>query len=458
MLLQGLRECCQHGKPLTEDIIASTDERLANVRSSTEYREVWQALFCCLPEASAPVYSGKADAAAVCKVMSDLFGLSLSQSGTEVKVRGKPDADVGVLILGFGGASMALLQPVDDAYKKLRPDWRTVATTVTGLKTEASAKAVVAQLLEASEALSGCRHVIVHSLSNNGYGAWIKLARMVPTLGEKLAGCVFDCGMIAGNDMGGQWFDVISKTTLGVLVLANLLPPGMGLPEASKRLNAASRLLADRMNATPADKATDTTKPEEAFTDMSFDAMLEWQLANEKPVPTLCLTSPMDQVVPEAGVRAFAKMLQTAQPSRQVTVTTINAAHCQLGSTDPKKYTEAIGTLLSQTTEVMIRDIGDPEPTQTPSTAEALGKNDEASMLALLGSLGLNSLEETASKLSLSDALALAEKGRPALLEGLKAAGVAKLPDRQKLANAISKELRASRGEGSKTLAAAAAD
>ena len=79
-------------------------------------------------------------------------------------------------------------------------------------------------------------------------------------------------------------------------------------------------------------------------------------------------------------------------------------------------------------------------------------------MLALLGSLGLNSLEETASKLSLSDALALAEKGRPALLEGLKAAGVAKLPDRQKLANAISKELRASRGEGSKTLAAAAAD
>ena len=43
-------------------------------------------------------------------------------------------------------------------------------------------------------------------------------------------------------------------------------------------------------------------------------------MKHEPPLPTLCLTSPADFVVPEAGVHEFADALRKAQPARSVRV------------------------------------------------------------------------------------------------------------------------------------------
>jgi len=45
---------------------------------------------------------------------------------------------------------------------------------------------------------------------------------------------------------------------------------------------------------------------------------LAWQAAHDPCVPTLCLTSEEDSVIPAPGVRAFADGLRAAQPARQV--------------------------------------------------------------------------------------------------------------------------------------------
>ena len=46
-----------------------------------------------------------------------------------------PSEQVGVLVLGFGGASLATLQPVADVYASLRPDWCTACTVRPALGT-----------------------------------------------------------------------------------------------------------------------------------------------------------------------------------------------------------------------------------------------------------------------------------------------------------------------------------
>ena len=321
-------------------VVAPSETELAlALQDDKEWRACWSQLFECLP--SAP------------NAMGTLFGLSVSQSGSRVFVHGEATAPVAVLILGFGGADkLNGLKPVEDAYKKLRPGWRLVSTTFTGLSGPAAEAEIAKQMEAVADALAACPRVILHSMSNNGYYAYLKLMNSIPTLSDKLIGSIYDCGVVSGGHLGNEeWFQIFSKTVLGVMVLANLKPPGMSMPKAKERLETASRALV----------AANT------FGKSSSSETVQEQCRKEQPVPTLCLTSPYDPVVPEVGVRAFAETLRKAHPQRQVDVCSIPAAHCQLGSTKPDLYEAAILDLI---TKAEVRGKPTPAVSATPSTSE----------------------------------------------------------------------------------------
>ena len=88
-----------------------------------------------------------------------------------------------------------------------------MATTRTGLSGGKVTSLVREQLLEASEALADCDSIIVHAMSNNGYGTWLTMAPSFPRLASRVRGIVFDCGVMVGCEFGeAQWLQVLSKT------------------------------------------------------------------------------------------------------------------------------------------------------------------------------------------------------------------------------------------------------
>ena len=155
-------------------------------------------------------------------------------------------------------------------------------------------------------------------------------------------------------------------------------------------------------------------------------------------MPTLCLTSPDDALIAASAVRTFAAALAAEEPARDVRVVELRGEHCKLGVSDRDAYREAIRAHISRARGAM-------EAQQAARAAEG--------WLALLQRHALETLLEQMAfddaaafeedDYPLEDAFALlASGGRAALLQKLKALGVAALPLRQKLASAIAKEAK----------------
>ena len=217
-----------------------------------------------------------------------------------------------------------------------------------------------------------------------------------------------------------------------------------GALDPERRPEAASRLLAKNANevlGTPDDD-------------------LAWQCANEPPVPTLCLSSPIDPVVPQKGIYAFGERLVAAQPTRSVRHASISAPHCQLADKEPKAYADELQRLLDQADRLCkvppLADVSDAtaNPSPTPSTASvvaAAGASSKAmptesetmaSVLAVYELSDVAGLIDPAT-IDLAAAFALLDTGgRVELLNQLKLAGLTKLSDRQKVANALGKQHR----------------
>ena len=152
---------------------------------------------------------------------------------------------------------------------------------------------------------------------------------------------MYDCGIAVGREITeATWHQILSKTVIGVMVMAECIPGGGTLASATphiKRIEAASRTLAKLI-------ANETSSPGT----YDFDALHTWQLTHEPAVPTLCLTSPSDVVIPEGNVRSFAEALRKAQPTRDVQVVALAGSHCQLGLVSRESYSRAIETLLER--------------------------------------------------------------------------------------------------------------
>ncbi len=218
-----LRECIVQARALDDLTSTAVDDWVATKgleqttrTESAAFREAFTALLECLPDEKSSAFTSDAASDAVCKAMGTLFGLSVSQSGTAVHVRQGVENtanNTAVLIVGFGGASMLELDVVDSVYAKLRPSWRTVMTTMTALRGKRADELREAQLSEVARALADCDHVYVHSMSNNGFGAWQQMARRTPELAAKVRGFVFDCGVVVGSAMDeSTWREVFSKS------------------------------------------------------------------------------------------------------------------------------------------------------------------------------------------------------------------------------------------------------
>jgi len=119
------------------------------------------------------------------------FDLCLSPSGSPVSVvQPHAESTAAVLLFGYAGSSRQSLQPICDMYAARLPTWRIITMTAVWC-----AETLGNQLNEIMRHVSGCKHLIVHSMSNHGHYAWTELLRCHGEVVHKsLRGIVFDCG------------------------------------------------------------------------------------------------------------------------------------------------------------------------------------------------------------------------------------------------------------------------
>lgn len=124
-----------------------------------------------------------------------LFMTSCSNMGADVKVLKEPGAKcpVGVLVLGFAGANMGMLEMHRKVYTKLQPTWQVVVTTRPGMSGPRAQRALNARTEEVVAALAGCERLVVHVISNNGHTLWEELMLAHPELRARTAAMVYDC-------------------------------------------------------------------------------------------------------------------------------------------------------------------------------------------------------------------------------------------------------------------------
>ena len=146
--LKTLKDCIENGTQSTSassEVEAYAAGKLEEMATRPHaFKEALCGLLECLPEANSAAYTqGGEGAEMVAVTMRTIFGLCASQSGTLVQVNDNQShkdqsqkdgvPKVGVLVLGYGGASMPELEFVVEHYKALRPACKTVITTCTAL-------------------------------------------------------------------------------------------------------------------------------------------------------------------------------------------------------------------------------------------------------------------------------------------------------------------------------------
>lgn len=135
-----------------------------------------------------------------------------------------------------------------------------------------------------------------------------------------------------------------------------------------------------------------------------------------------------------ADVEDWASFLRAANPGRPVRVGGLRGTHAQLLSRDPESYRAAIEELLAEAMD---------DVAAAARAPPAAGSDD--ALVALLRSCELSHLQEPLAAESLAACTAtLAAEGRAGLLKQLKAKGVDRLADRQKLTTAVAKVAKAS--------------
>ena len=282
-------------------------------------------------------------------------------------VMGQPENDpnpremagsVGVLLLGFGGSSLASMVGLEKVYAEQWPQWLRlthagplllkpecvispgdVGDAIDGWEAVRSC-----ELPPTQKALDGllrgvtvCERLIVHIQSNQGHMIWTHLLRRSRgLLQQKVKAMVYDCAAAQRAFFDEQvGAEIEGKSVMATLKGFDVVLPVKCKPllERGSRLKHSERIRED-INFDPLEGL--------ALGDSAFD----WQIAQDLNVPTLCITSEEDTVIQAAGVRAFAERLQKAQPSRKVSVLTLKGAHVAVGVTDRVNYSAAIAELV----------------------------------------------------------------------------------------------------------------
>lgn len=269
----------------------------------------------------------------------------------------------GVLLLGYGGGSLAALGAYAEVYKCRWPQWLMLTHAGPLLFEDEgfafdkmspsepvppehpSTKLALDALVEAC---THCESLIVHVMSNMGHGVWCHLLRREGTeLTQRVRAMVYDCAasplayFTPGTSGGlGPGAGIVVENSHRI-ILATVKARGVSLMlRHRKALGAAAKACAaaeERAVGPP--KALGLAVPDEYF---------EWQVAADPSAPAICLTSAEDSLIREAGVRAFAGMLQKAQPSRSVRVIQLRGEHVTFHASDKAEYYAAIHALVEE--------------------------------------------------------------------------------------------------------------
>ena len=275
-----------------------------------------------------------------------LFQLGCNNSGTGLMIRDgttEPSSDTAVLVCGFAGSSLTLLNNVDQFYQQQHPEWRLVRAIGVALRGEDADEAQRKQHDEIARVLADVAHLHVHVLSNFGHQLWVGLQCAHPELGARVCSCVYDCGADPGKAGAG-----ISSPEQFAYVIVDTVWMCIGFNSVTITAHDGSELSAFTPDAlkTPIERAafalTEGGRHETMLrTDSTFD-LFEWQAANEACVPTLCITSPDDRIIKEAGVQSFAAGLRRGHPERRVRVLSLKGAHCQVLNKARVEFTAAL--------------------------------------------------------------------------------------------------------------------
>ena len=258
-----------------------------------------------------------------------------------------------VLLLGFGGSSLASLAAFERIYERRYPTWLRIihagpllleADSRHDLKPPDLLDGVVlpesaAALDRCLAAVQECERLLVHVQSNQGHMVWSHLLRRHPQmLRARVRGVVYDCAAAEQPfftpSMGP---DIQTKS-----VLATLKGFGVGLPPGTSTAIEAGAVAegaaAERSVEQAAKVLSMLAAPPEVFA---------FQRETEPPVPALCLTSEIDSVIKADGVREFARRLTQAQPARSVRVEVLRGEHVMQVYVDTAKYEAAIVALVA---------------------------------------------------------------------------------------------------------------
>jgi len=249
------------------------------------------------------------------------FELVLSPSGSmsELVAGTTFPQTTGVLILGFAGSSIEVLQPVRQFYSRLRPSWRVISTT-TVFESEARRE----QLQQVLHQLDGLDQLIVHSMSNHGHRSFMSLLDLDldQSIGRRLKALVFDCGPAPALSAEGRT-EAAARTAFGAL-----LGHGLQISRAQQDEIRAAAALVDWAWQTDDDVLKQATK--------------------ESVVPTMCLCGESDVLFPLKAAQHFAGLLQRERPERKVYLECLAGDHCNLLHSAPTDFESAISKVLRE--------------------------------------------------------------------------------------------------------------
>jgi pimeloyl-ACP methyl ester carboxylesterase len=400
-----------------------------------------------------------------------LVSMCCSCSGTAVHVHSTSSSPSCCLVIcGYAGSSLRVLQPLRDMYLAKHPSWRVVTSVKSGLDSTDADAALAEQVAQIVRAIGSAPRVVVHIMSNNGHGLWWRVLRAAPELNTRIRGIVYDCAasrLVEGHRPQSSSLPSGEESTAACPAASDEDEEGTALArEAQAAVTVATVWMAVmaedlRFSVESADgtvelssrssaelrPAIEAAARAHAATDGIIDAywarqcilddgqdVFAWTAAREPAVPTLCLTSERDTIIPSSDVHDWADLLRAAQPARLLRVTELHGTHCQLLVMDGARYAATIEQLVVEALDDASAAARAPPPEGSDAAmVELLRASELPHLLGTLGGLSLAVCQER-----------LAAEGRAKLLAHLKASGVALLAERQKLATAVAKASKAS--------------
>ena len=118
-----------------------------------------------------------------------LFELTCACSGTAVDVlepMAQGDVPCCVVICGFAGSSLKVLQGLKDMYASRHPTWRIIVSTIPGLSVPEAAPQIEKQVEKIARTIGSVPRIVGHVMSNMGHHLWVRLL-------QTLTHVIFDC-------------------------------------------------------------------------------------------------------------------------------------------------------------------------------------------------------------------------------------------------------------------------